>query len=62
MLILIEHPEHGRTHVYSNAELQSHIEKGWEVVEEHKPFTAPKFTVVDSIPEFKRKAGRPKRV
>lgn len=32
MTILIEHPQHGRMHVYSEFELKRHIEMGWHVV------------------------------
>jgi len=32
MPYLIEHPEHGRMHVYSALELQAHIAIGWKLV------------------------------
>ena len=37
MIVLIEHPNHGRMHVYSQLELDRHIKLGWSVVEEEKP-------------------------
>lgn len=35
--ILIEHPNHGRMHVYSQGELAQHIEWGWSEVSNEKP-------------------------
>jgi len=32
MTILIEHPEHGRTHVYTQDALKEHEAIGWRVV------------------------------
>jgi hypothetical protein len=32
--ILIQHPEHGRTHVYNEPELAAHVALGWSVVPE----------------------------
>ncbi len=61
MIILIEHPDHGRTHVYSNTELQAHIDMGWEVSEEKCPVLPPRFRIENDIVQFKRKPGRPKR-
>ena len=37
MIVLIEHPNHGRMHVYSQLELDRHIKLGWHAVEEEKP-------------------------
>ena len=37
MLILLEHPKHGRTHVYSPLALEQHIANGWIAVDENKP-------------------------
>jgi hypothetical protein len=38
--ILIQHPEHGRTHVYNEPELAAHVALGWAVVPE-KPAPPP---------------------
>ena len=37
MPVLIEHPDHGRMHVYSPQELQRHILLGWSEVKEPEP-------------------------
>jgi hypothetical protein len=37
MTILIEHPQHGRMHVYSENELKRHEALGWKVVQTPKP-------------------------
>lgn len=29
MIVLIEHKQHGRMHVYSQLELDNHIQRGW---------------------------------
>lgn len=33
---LMEHPEHGRTHAYSQAQIDSNLENGWNIVEDKK--------------------------
>lgn len=33
-MVLLEHPEHGRTHVYNDIELEFHLNEGWKPVEE----------------------------
>ena len=50
MPTLIEHPKHGRTHVYTPLELEKHKAMGWREVNapQEKPSEAPK------------KRGRPK--
>ena len=37
MLVLMEHPQHGRTHVYSPLALEQHVANGWIAVDENKP-------------------------
>lgn len=37
MTVLIEHPEHGMTHVYTSAELEAHEALGWRKVESPAP-------------------------
>lgn len=51
MIVLIEHPEHGRTHVYTDSELEAHKALGWFVVEPKKEEPKPE----------KKKPGRPKK-
>lgn len=45
-MILLEHPDHGRHVVYTNAELEWHKAKGWKEVkpepERKKPGPKPK--------------------
>lgn len=36
MIVLIEHPEHGRMHVYSILELERHQALGWSIVPEKR--------------------------
>lgn len=41
-MILIEHPEHGRMHVYNNIDLEAHLAIGWKPVDEHVQLTENK--------------------
>jgi hypothetical protein len=43
--ILIEHPQHGRMHVYHPDELKRHEAMGWHVVED-KPKAQPNVTPI----------------
>ena len=54
MIVLIEHPNHGRMHVYSQLELDRHIKLGWSVVEEEKP--------IEKKPVIKRRGSLAKNV
>lgn len=57
MIVLIEHPQHGRMHVYSQLELDRHKAMGWTPVIE----VVEKKENVIPIPIQKRTRGRPKR-
>jgi hypothetical protein len=39
--ILIQHPEHGRTHVYNEPELAAHVALGWSEVPAPAPAVIP---------------------
>ena len=47
--ILIEHPEHGRTHVYDPQELAAHEARGWAVVPAVVQTTLPAAVYVTPI-------------
>lgn len=49
MLVLMEHPDHGRTHVYNNVEYEDHVKNGWRPVE-------------TEAKEQPKKPGRPRKV
>ena len=53
--VLIEHPSHGRIHVYSQSELDKHLALGWKVVLQAVP------PIDNIIPIEKRQRGRPKK-
>ena len=47
-MVLIEHPEHGRTHVYTPEELKYHQERGWSAVINSAPDVQSKVTPIKS--------------
>ena len=51
MTILIEHPEHGRTHVYTQDALKEHEAIGWRVVvvEKVEPAKKPLLTLPKKV-------------
>lgn len=64
MIIRMEHPKHGRMHVYDLQEKQRAELSGWtEVVKQSgKPhLELIKQTIPESFPDMKRKLGRPRK-
>jgi hypothetical protein len=56
--ILLQHPEHGRTHVYTPAEMEERTGKGWVV-----PEGTTQVAALLKAPEIeKKKPGRPRKV
>ncbi len=53
-MFLLEHPQHGRMHVYSEGDVARHIALGWSVVKDEPPKEAPK---AEEAPQ--RRRGRP---
>lgn len=53
MPILIEHPTHGRMHVYSDHELKAHQELGWYEVKPEPP--KPEINSLRASPKTRRR-------
>ncbi len=60
MPILIEHPKHGKMHVYSPDELKKHESWGWFVVKPKEITHVVQEETTEEVVEIKKR-GRPRK-